>query len=132
MYLGIDLGDKRCGVAVYVQGIVLPKAIILRPKLVSELRKLVKEYSVEELVVGLPYDLYGKKLRQLDKTKVFIEKLKNIFPDKKIVGIDERFTSFEADNILDTIGIKDKQGQKDDISAALILESYINKKKNTL
>ncbi len=132
MYLWIDLWDKRCWVAVYVQGIVLPKAIILRPKLVSELRKLVKEYSVEELVVGLPYDLYGKKLRQLDKTKVFIEKLKNIFPDKKIVGIDERFTSFEADNILDTIGIKDKQWQKDDISAALILESYINKKKNTL
>lgn len=130
MYLWIDLGDKRCGVAIYVQGIVLPKAIILRPKLVSELRKLVKEYSVEELVVWLPYDLYGKNLRQLDKTKVFIEKLKNIFPDKKIVWIDERFTSFEADNILDTIWIKDKQWQKDDIAAALILESYINKKKN--
>jgi RNase H-fold protein (predicted Holliday junction resolvase) len=45
---------------------------------------LIKDYSVETIVVGLPYDLYGKNLRQLDKTKAFIEKLKTIFPDKRI------------------------------------------------
>jgi hypothetical protein len=33
----------------------------------------------------LPYDLHGKDLKQLNKTEVFIEKLKNIFKDKEIV-----------------------------------------------
>lgn len=128
MYLWIDLWDKRCWVAVEVHWIVFPKWIILRPKLISELKKLIKEYKIEVIVVWLPYDLYGKNLRQLDKTNIFIGKLKEIFPNLKIEGIDERFTSFEADLILDEMRVKDKQWNKDDISAALILESYLKQK----
>ena len=127
MYLWIDLWDKRCWVAVFVEGIIFPKWIILRPKLITELRKLIKEYNIKTIVVWLPYDLYWKNLKQLDKTKVFIEKLKQIFPDLKIEWVDERFTSFEADLVLDSMWIKDKQWQKDDISAVIILESYLKK-----
>jgi len=127
MYLWIDLWDKRCWVAIEIEWIVLPKWIILRPKLITELRKLIKEYNIKIIVVWLPYDLYGKNLKQLDKTNVFIEKLKEIFPDLKIESVDERFTSFEADSILNTMWVKDKQWNKDDISAALILESYLKK-----
>ena len=129
MYLWIDLWDKRCWLAIEVEWIVLPKWIILRPKLITELKKLIKEYNVKIIVVWLPYDLFGKKLKQLEKTKIFIEKLKDIFPDINIESIDERFTSFEADNILNTMWIKDKEWNKDDISAALILESFIKKNK---
>ena len=129
MYLWIDLWDKRCWIAIETEGIVFPKWIILRPKLITELRSIIKEYNIEVIVVWLPYDLYGKNLKQLDKTNVFIEKLKNIFPKLKIEWMDERFTSFEADLVLDTMWIKDKKWQKDDISAALILESYLKKNK---
>jgi len=128
MYLWIDLWDKRCWIATYVEWIVFPKGIILRPKLITELRKLIKEYKTEIIVVWLPYDLYWKNLRQLDKTKVFISKLKEIFPNIKIEWVDERFTSFEADSILDSMWIKDKNWNKDDISAALILETYLKQK----
>lgn len=127
MYLWIDLWDKRCWLSLYLQWVVIPKWIIARPKLVSELRKIVKEQNTEVIVVWLPYDLYWKKLRQLEKTKDFIEKLKNIFPDLKIEWIDERFTSFEADNVLKSMWVKNTEWQKDDISAVLILESYLNK-----
>ncbi len=125
MYLWIDLWDKRCWVAVYVEWLVFPKWIILRPKLVTELRKMINNYSINTIVVWLPYDLYWKNLRQLDKTKIFIWKLREIFPKIEIVWVDERFTSFEADNVLDTMGIKEKIWNKDDISAALILETYL-------
>ncbi len=128
MYLWIDLWNKKCGISIEVEWIVLPKWIILRPKLITELRKLIKEYSVEVIVVWLPYDLYGKNLRQLDKTNIFIEKLKKIFPNIKVEAIDERFTSFEANNILGSMWIKDRNINKDDISAALILESYLKQK----
>jgi len=125
MYLWIDLWDKRCWIATCIEWIVFPKWIILRPKLITELRKLIKEYKIEVIVVWLPYDLFWKNLRQLDKTNIFIWKLKEIFPSIKVEWVDERFTSFEADNILDSMWIKDKNWNKDDISAALILESYI-------
>ena len=129
MYLWIDLWDKRCWISIYLQWIVLPKWIVSRHLLIGEMKKLIKEYNVETIVVGLPYDLYGKNLRQLDKTNAFIEKLKSIFKDKKIEWIDERFTSFEADLVLDSMKIKDKAWKRDDISAVLILESYLKQKK---
>lgn len=129
MYLWIDLWDKRCWISVYVQWVVLPKWIVDRPLLITQLKKLIKEYDITTIVVGLPYDLYGKNLRQLDKTKIFIEKLKNIFPNLKIEWMDERFTSFEADIVLSSMWIRGKIWNKDDISAVIILESYLNKLK---
>lgn len=129
MYLWIDLWDKRCWIAIEIEWIVLPKWIILRPKLITELKKLIIEYKVKTIVVWLPYDLYWKNLRQLDKTKVFIQKLKEIFPNIIVEWVDERFTSFEADYVLESMWVKDKQWQKDDISAVLILESFLKQNK---
>lgn len=128
MYLWIDLWDKRCWIALEIEWIVIPKDIVLRPKLVSYLKKITTEYNIQVIVVWLPYDLYQKDFKQLNKTKEFIEKLKNIFPNIKIEWVDERFTSFEADQVLNRMWIKSKQWNKDDISAVFILESYINKK----
>jgi putative Holliday junction resolvase len=126
MHLAIDLWDKRCGIAVEVWWIVFPKGIILRPKLVNDLKKLITEYNISIIIVWLPYDLYGKELRQLEKTKNFMEKLKNIFPKLKIIWEDERFTSFAADQIVHEMWAQ-KWWKRDDISAALILESYLEK-----
>lgn len=128
MYLWIDLWDKRCGIAVYIEWIVVPKWIVARHKIITELKKYIKDYNIKNIVVWLPYDLYNKNLRQLDKTKSFIEKLKNIFPDLIISWVDERFTSFEADNVLSSMWVKNTVWKKDDISAVLILESYLNQK----
>jgi putative Holliday junction resolvase len=128
MYLWIDLWDKRCWIALEIEWVVMPKDIVLRPKLVSYLKKIIQEYNIKIIVVWLPYDLYGKELKQLNKTKEFIKKLKNIFPNIKIEGVDERFTSFQAEQTLDEMWVKDKEWKKDDISAALILESYIKQK----
>lgn len=128
MYLGIDLWDKRCWLAIYIEWIVVPKGIIPRTNLINILKKYIKEYKIKVIVVWLPYDLYNKNLRQLEKTKNFISKLKNILPDIEVNGIDERFTSFEADNVLSQMWVKDTKWKKDDISACIILESYLSQK----
>ena len=125
MYLAIDLWDKRCWLAIELQWIVIPKEIVSRTALIDVVKKYIKEYRIKVIVVWLPYDLHNRKMRQLDKTKSFIEKLKKIFPDIKVEGMDERFTSFEADNILWEMWIKQRKWNKDDISACLILESYL-------
>lgn len=125
MYLAIDLWDKRCWIAISLEWIAIPKWIVARTKLVDCLKKYINDYSIKVIVVWLPYDLYNKNLKQLDKTKVFIEKLKIIFPKIKIDSIDERFTSFEADNLLRQMWIKDTKWKKDDIAACIILETYL-------
>lgn len=125
MYLGLDLWDKRCWLAVYIEWVVIPKEIVNRVEIIDIIKKYIKDYSIKTIVVWLPYDLYNFDTKQLDKTKKFIEKLKNIFPEQKIDSVDERFTSFEADNILRSINISDTRWKKDAISAALILETYL-------
>jgi putative transcription antitermination factor YqgF len=115
----LDLWDKRVGVAHTTLTFCFPRAIVPRVEIFSYLKKLQKEYSFEIIIVGLPYDLYGKDTKQLEKTQKFIEKLKFFFPEKEIIGYDERFTSFEA-----RIG-KEKEKYIDDISASLIGESYL-------
>lgn len=130
MYLGLDYWDKRCGIAIFLEWIVIPKDIIPREKIVKKLQEYIKNYDIKIIVVWLPFDLYWQDFRQLEKTKKFIEKLKNIFPEIKITSFDERFSSFEADNTLKILWKKDNIWQKDAISASIILEDYLKYKQN--
>ena len=123
--IGIDLWDKRVWIALLVEWVAMPHDIVPRVELVRYLKKMVRDRKSEKMIVGLPYDLYGIDTKQLDKTKKFIEKLKTIFPDIEIIWQDERYTSFEADSVLQKNWKKTKSIYKDDISAALIIESYI-------
>lgn len=122
MYLAIDLWDKRCWLAVSIDGIVFPKDIILRPKLIGELKKYISKYNTQVIIVWLPYDLYGKRFKQLEKTQRFMKHLQETFPNIKVDWCDERFTTFAADEI--SMEMWDT-GKRDDISAGLILEAYL-------
>ncbi len=124
--ISIDLWNKRCWIAIELEWIPFVHSIVPRTSLINELKKIFKEKSITKIIVWLPYDLYWIKNAQLDKTRSFINKLKSIFPDKEIIWIDERFTSFEADNVLQSLWNKDNKWKKDAISALLILETYIN------
>lgn len=127
-YLGIDLGNKMCGLAWSLDGdFVFPLPQVARISLMGELKKIVKEKNIDCIVLWLPYDLYGKDLKQLEKTKVFQEKLKNIFSDIQIAGMDERFTTFQSLHALQ--GDKNFAQKKDSLSAYFILESYLQQKK---
>jgi len=125
----IDYWDKRCWVAVEVAGFSMAKEICSRVKIMSVIRKYCMEYDCNTIVIWLPYDLFWKNLVQLDKTKKFIKNVEELFPDKKVVWVDERFTSFEADSVLKEMWIYNTRNKKDDISAQIILETYINQKK---
>jgi len=117
-YICLDLWNKRVGVAVNTWNIAFPKDIVVRTDIVKYVRKYLKEHTIDAIVIGLPYDLYGKDLRQLEKTQDFIEKLKNIFPTMDIIWHDERFTSFVASE-----GYND---HRDDVAAQCILQSYLD------
>ncbi len=121
-YIAIDLWDKRVWIAISRENIAFSHKILKRTELIDYLKKYFKkEGTISHIIVWLPYDLYGQDTRQLDKTKVFIEKLQNIFWDKKVIWHDERFSSFQANEVA--------RGHRDDIAAQCILQSYLDSKK---
>lgn len=135
--IAIDYWDKRCWIALEIEKISVPKEIILRIDIIKTLEKYFKNYpEIDKIIVWLPYDLYWIEIKQLEKTKEFIRELENKFwknsnKYKKydIIWIDERFTSFEAWNVLDKFWENEKKAKLDAISASLILESYLNREK---
>ena len=68
--------------------------------------------------------------------KNFIKKLQNQFPSQSIERYDERYTSKLAFQSMIDGGLKKKQradkGMIDQVSATLILQSYLDFKANTL
>lgn len=123
-YIWVDLGNKRVWLAIEVNKISMPLITVDRVKIINELKKIIKERWSTDIVVWLPYDLYWKNTKQLDKTVKFIEKLKDIFPDITIHWEDERFTSFASDQILWS-NLSSNNADRDSMSACLILESFL-------
>ena len=123
--IALDLWEKKVWIAIEINHIAFPKKIVPRIELIRELKSVFSEdKNYDTIIVWLPYDLYWNCTRQIDKTNKFIEKLKVIFSGKKIIWVDERFTTFEAKNI--NSSLKSSKKEVDDISASLILESYLN------
>lgn len=127
-YLGIDLWDKRCWLAYSSEWFIFTLPWVARVEIVSAIKKIIKDKNIQSIVLWMPFDLYGKNLKQMEKTKHFSQKLKEIFPEMDIIEIDERFTTFQSLSILKESGNKDIANQKDSMSAYLILETFLNKK----
>ncbi|TEU18017.1 MAG: Holliday junction resolvase RuvX [Dehalococcoidia bacterium] len=78
--LGLDIGDKRTGVAISdAQGILATPLTVLASEdenaLINEILKLVGQYKAECIVVGLPRQLDGELGRQANKVTAFADKL---------------------------------------------------------
>ena len=134
--LGIDYGDSRVGVAITdslgitAQGLETITHNGNDKIVLKRLDELFKEYEVDTIVVGMPYNMDGTKTYRAEVTEKFIHKLKCKYNTKKIVTIDERLTTVEAQRTMNDLGInKHKKKQIiDTISAVYILEKYISVK----
>jgi putative Holliday junction resolvase len=130
--IGLDIGGKRTGLAETdpLQIIASPLATIPTEQLLDYLTDyLSKEGPVELFVVGEPLSLAGGDSNNSARVRQWCTKLKKHFPAQKIVLQDERFSSKRASQALIHSGVKKKKRQQkgalDKISAALILEDYL-------
>jgi len=136
--IGIDLGEKRIGIAVTdkLNKIASPLTVIDNNSDAKEkILKIIKQYNAGEIVIGVPYNLKGEAGYQADIVNCFIEKnLKDL--NLPLTFIDERYTSKIAENyIAEVKNLKKKQGKKykaflksgdiDKLSAAILLDEYI-------
>ncbi|OKA01530.1 Holliday junction resolvase RuvX [Helicobacter pylori] len=126
MILACDVGLKRIGIAVLLNGVILPLEAILRRnrnQASRDLSDLLREKNIQVLVVGKPNESYTD-------TNARIEHFIKLVDFKgEIVFINEDRSSIEAYENLEHLSKKNKQlaikdGRLDSLSACRILERY--------
>ncbi|MCS4436515.1 Holliday junction resolvase RuvX [Aquiflexum gelatinilyticum] len=130
--LAIDFGTKRTGIAVTdpLKMLANPLEMVETQKLIDFLTSYFKKEEVETIVLGFPKHLDGNPNEMTPKVISLKERLSKLFPDKKLVLVDERFTSKMAMQSMIAMGSKkkdriEKTGNLDKVSAAIILQSYL-------
>lgn len=131
--LGLDYGTKRIGIASgdLKMGIAFPRSVILNNGFKSvflELKSLIEELDVSFIVVGFPLALRGRsKNKLMDEVESFVEKLREKFSEIDVEFLDERFSSFEADELMNDISSKGggKIG-RDAYAAQVILQRFFD------
>ena len=138
--MGLDFGSKTVGVAVSDPLLLTAQGIeIIRRKEENKLRQtlarieaLILEYGVEQIVLGLPKNMNDSEGDRVHATKEFAEKLerRTALP---VVFWDERLTTVAADRAMMEAGIRreNRKEHVDRIAAGLILQGYLDYRKNT-
>lgn len=135
--MAVDFGDARTGLAMCdrTEFLASPLGVIEEKSFAKTVEKIVyaaKEYEAAMIVVGLPRNMDGTEGERAQKSRRVAVMLENILPDIPVELWDERGTTKMATaylNATDTRGKKRKQ-VIDAASAAIILESYLNYRKN--
>ena len=129
--LGLDVGSKTIGLAVSDPlGITAQGLETIRRKNkrhdFEQLQRVIREFSVSEIVVGLPLRMSGAEGTQSEKMRAFADELQHRF-GLPIHLWDERLTSAEANRVLrqSEMSIKRRGEVVDRLAAVLILQSWM-------
>lgn len=133
--LAIDYGGKRTGLAVTDPLRIIASALTMVPsaEVIAYLKNYVATEPVDIFVVGMPIRLDGTDSSNTPAVKAFVKKLEAAFPTIPVEWHDERFTSKMALQAMIAGGSTKKdrrdKGNIDKVSAAIILQSYMESKK---
>lgn len=133
--IGIDYGNARTGIAVSDPlGIFAsPLETVTSANIIDYLQNYARNETIIRFVVGYPLNLDGRPAQAAPDVDRFLKRLEKAFPDIPVSLEDERFTSVLAHRAMIDGGMKksDRRDKKsvDRISAAIILQSYMDKKK---
>ena len=138
--LGIDYGEARVGIAITdplnitAQGLETIQREHSDKVILKRLDEILEQYEVDTIVVGLPLNMDGTMSERGKITEKFVHKLKCKYNKLKIEAIDERLTTVAAHKTMNFLDVNKhkKRNIVDTISAVYILETYLNKLKNTL
>jgi len=132
-YIGIDYGRKRTGIAASDPLGIFASALdtIDSTKLIDYLKNYANGERIVAFVVGYPVNMNGQPSEAQADVDVFLKRLEKAFPGVPVHLEDERFTSVLAQRVMIDGGMKKSErrekGSVDRISAALILQSYLDR-----
>ncbi|MFC2008201.1 Holliday junction resolvase RuvX [Chloroflexota bacterium] len=129
--LGLDIGDKRIGVAVSDPDGILasPLTIINRSDIVADIEAIIDIISrnqVGQIVVGLPLSMDGSMGKQAEKVNDFVHKLCS-YTEVPVEFRDERLTTVKARHLMQATRTRKamRRANDDAIAAAVILQGYL-------
>ena len=134
--IGIDFGSARTGLAVSDPLQIFASALDTLPsaKIIDYLKKYAEKENVVLFVVGYPMNMDNRPSEAAKDVDIFLKQLKKNFPGIPVETEDERFTSVLAHRAMIDGGMKLKdrrdKNSVDRISAAIILQSYMDRKSN--
>ena len=137
--IGIDPGGKRIGIALSDENkiVATPYTTIIKENykdLVDQIKKIVKEYDIDGIVIGNPINMDGTEGPSSQSAK---DLAKNLSKDitENITLWDERLSSQGAFNLSNDLAINSSKKVKklDENSAQFILQGVLDyyHKKNT-
>ena len=136
--LGLDVGDRRVGVAVSdeLNLTAQPVLTLVRKNRRQDLRslaRLVRKYGVSRVVVGNPLYMSGDLSPQAIKAQAFAHSLQ-LETGVEVTLWDERLSTTEAHRHLDAAGHQPgkRRAVIDQVAAVLILQSFLDSRPDQL
>ena len=134
--LGLDIGTKRIGVALsdesatIAQGLEVIEVVGLK-KVFERINLIIKEFNVQEIVVGIPINMNGSIGKKAEECIRFADKLKQS-TNLPVELWDERLSTVESERVLIAASVSRKKRKTviDKIAAQLILQGYLDKRNN--
>lgn len=133
--LALDYGEARIGVAISDSLGILAQpleTIATKPgdaAAMSRIAEIVATRDVGQIVIGLPLHMSGRAGPEAERTRAFGEKVKKR-TGVPVEYLDERWSSREAERMLDDSGVsrKKQRGRVDPIAASLLLRTWLERR----
>jgi len=135
--MGLDIGSRTIGVAVSDElGITAQGLKTIRRTSreadFDEITKIINEFQIGKIVVGLPKNMNGTLGKQAEIVLQWIKSLKEevLLP---VETWDERLSTVEASKVLLEADVSRKKRKKalDKLAAVIILQGYMDRSKHT-
>jgi putative pre-16S rRNA nuclease len=132
-YLGLDVGNRRIGVAVSDELGLLAQPVLTLARTgkrrddLRSLARLCRRFAVAGIVVGHPLRLSGEPGPQAVRIQVFAAELGNL-TGLPVHLWDERLTTHQAHQVLYEAG-RPRQAHRrvvDQVAATMILQSFLD------
>jgi len=134
--LGLDIGEKRIGVALSDPLGIMAGALTVIERTTDEaaikqILDLACENEVERIVVGMPRSLDGSLGKQAQAVQSFIDSLKG-HTQLPLVTWDERLSTVAAERTMLEVGMKrdKRKKRRDSLAAAFILQGYLDRERS--
>lgn len=131
--LAIDYGRRRIGLAISdALGLTArPLATLERKgqaRDFAQLREIVREHQVKRIVVGHPLRMDGTPGDMADEAERFARRVERAL-ELPVELVDERLTSWAADDWLAAHPEMGRGRTNDEIAAAILLEEYLDRER---
>lgn len=132
----VDYGDSRTGLAMCDEGEILasPLETVFEKdfdRCAERVAEIAKSHKAALIVVGDPVNMNGTRGERSEKCSLFAEKLRGMV-DVEVIMWDERSSTITAIKYMNEVNKRGKKRKEvlDQAAAAVILDSYLNFRKN--